>query len=103
MQNRYDVVFGIVNNSLIQLEKTDTTSPYLLMLFKYNMYKIMMFKKQYDKADICISHARYISERYGINFEFDTDENHYIAVEEETENSDIVANAQLTNFESEAE
>ena len=103
MQNRYDVVFGIVNNSLIQLEKTDTTSPYLLMLFKYNMYKIMMFKKQYDKADICISHARYISERYGINFEFDTDENHYIAVEEETENSDIVANAQLTDFESEAE
>ena len=102
-QNKYDVVFGIVNNSLIQLEKNDTTSPYLLMLFKYNMYKIMMFKNQYDKADICIGHAKYIAEKFGINFEFDTDESHYIAAEEETENSEIDASAQQTDFESEAE
>ena len=82
-QNKYDVAFGIINNSLIQLEKNNTTSEYLLMLFKYNMYKVMMFKKQYEKAEICISHARYVAEKYGINFVFDTDANHYIAVEED--------------------
>lgn len=82
-QNKYEVAFGIINNSLIQLEKNNTTSEYLLMLFKYNMYKVMMFKKQYDKADICIGHARYIAEKYGINFKFDTDQNHYIAVEDD--------------------
>ena len=103
MQNKYDVVFGIANNSLIQLEKSNTTSPYLLMLFKYNMYKIMMFKKQYDKADICISHAKYIAEKYKINYAFDTDESHYIAVEEETENNEVVENTQQTDIESEAE
>ena len=31
----------------------------------YNMFKIMMFKKQNDKAEICIGHARYIAEKYG--------------------------------------
>ena len=82
-QNKYDVAFGIINNSLIQLEKNNTTSEYLLMLFKYNMYKVMMFKKQYDKAEICISHARYIADKYGISFVFDTDQNHYIAVEDD--------------------
>lgn len=85
-QNRYEVAFGIINNSLIQLEKNNTTSEYLLMLFKYNMYKVMMFKKQYDKANICIAHANYIAQKYGINFAFDTDPNHYIAVEEDEDN-----------------
>ncbi len=92
-QNKYDVAFGIVNNSLIQLEKNNTTSPYLLMLFKYNMYKVMMFKRQYDKADICMSHARYIAEKYSINFAFDTDNSHYIPVEDEeliSENNGVV-------------
>ena len=82
-QNKYDVAFGIANNSLIQLEKNNITSEYLLMLFKYNMFKIMMFKGQYDKAEICISHAQYIAQKYGINFTFDTEQSHYVAVEEE--------------------
>ncbi len=82
-QNKYDVAFGIVNNSLIQLEKNNTTSEYLLMLFKYNMYKIMMFKQQYEKADICIAHAKYIAKKYNINFTFDTDKNHYVAIEDD--------------------
>lgn len=82
-QNKYDVAFGIINNSLIQLEKNNTTSEYLLMLFKYSMYKVMMFKKQYEKADICIRHAKYIAEKYGINYYFDTDKNHYIAIEDD--------------------
>ena len=82
-QNKYEVAYGIINNSLIQLEKNNITGEYLLMLFKYAMYKVMMFKKQNEKADICISHAKYIAEKYGINFNFDTDSSHYIAVEED--------------------
>ena len=106
-QNKYDVAFGIVNNSLIQLEKNNTTSPYLLMLFKYNMFKIMMFKKQNDKAEICIGHARYIAEKYGINFEFDTDESHYIAVEDDEVSAgdieEINSEANQSDIEGEAE
>lgn len=82
-QHKYDVAFGIVNNSLIQLEKNNTTSEYLLMLFKYNMFKILMFKKQPDKAEICIGHAQYIVQKYGVNFIFDTDASHYIPIEED--------------------
>ena len=52
------------------------------MLFKYNMYKVMMFKKEYEKAEICLNHAKYIANKYNINFNFDTDENHYIPVED---------------------
>ena len=85
-ENKYDVAFGIINNSLIQLEKNNTTSEYLLMLFKYNMYKVMMFKQQYDKANICIDQAHYVAQKYGINFVFDTDPNHYVAVEEDEDN-----------------
>ena len=87
-QNKYEVAFGIINNSLIQLEKNNTTSEYLLMLFKYNMYKVMMFKKQFDKADICIAQANYVAQKYGINFKFDTDSNHYVAIEED-ENDEV--------------
>lgn len=79
--NRFKVAYGIINNSLIQLEKNDNTSEYLLMLFKYNMYKIMMFKNINDIADVCIKHAQYIASKYGIAFDFDTDPSHYVAVD----------------------
>lgn len=87
-QHKYDVAFGIINNSLIQLEKNNTISEYLVMLFKYNMYKVMMFKKEYEKAEICLNHAQYIANKYFINFNFDTDENHYIPVEDIDETSE---------------
>ena len=77
-QHKYNVAFGIVNNTLIQLEKNNTTSEYLLMLFKYNMFKIMMYKQEFEKAQICISHANYIAQKYNVSFNFDTDESHYI-------------------------
>lgn len=85
-QNKYDIAYGILNNSLIQLEKNNTTSAYVLMLFKYNMYKVMMYQKQFDKAEICISQAKYIAQKYGINFSFDTDSSHYTTVESEDVN-----------------
>ncbi len=88
-QNKYEVAYGIINNSLIQLEKNNTTSEYLLMLFKYNMYKVMMYRNQLDKAEICIGHAKYIASKYGINFEFDTNPEHYVVEEEDNADNEI--------------
>lgn len=82
-QNKYEVAFGIINNSLIQLEKNNTSGEFLLMLFKYSMFKVMMYKKDYDKAQICINHAQYIANKYGINFNFDTDAERYNVVQED--------------------
>ncbi len=79
-QGRYIVTYGILNNSLIQLEKTENTNEYLLLLFKYNMYKVLRFKGQDENAEICLAHAQYIAQKYNIVFEFDTDPNHFIAL-----------------------
>lgn len=81
-QQKFDIAFGIINNSLIQLEKNNSSGEYLLMLFKYNMYKVMMFQKDFEKAQICINHAQYIAQRYSINMQFDTDETHYITADD---------------------
>jgi hypothetical protein len=85
-QNKYDVAFGIINNSLIQLEKNTSTSEYLLLLFKYNMFKVMMFKQQYEKAQICLGHAQYLAQKYDIHFDFDIDTNHYIPIGDDDNN-----------------
>ena len=85
VQGRYIVTYGIVNNSLIQLEKADNANEYLLLLFKYNMYKVLRFKGQAENADICLAQANYIAGKYGIHFEFDTDPSHFIPLEDPDE------------------
>ena len=69
-KEKYNIAYGIINNSQIQLEKNNNASEYLLMLLKYNLYKIMMYNKDYNKAEICINQAIYIANKYGINFDF---------------------------------
>ena len=76
-QNKFDIAYGMLNNSTIQLEKNGKLSDYLLMLMKYDMFKIMMRKGQIPKAQICINQAQYISRKHEINFEFDIDPEHY--------------------------
>lgn len=88
-QGRYTVAYGIVNNSLIQLEKADSSNEYLLMLFKYQMYKVLMYKGQEDKAQICIAQCGYLSQKHGINFNFDTDASHYIPLEDPDDENNI--------------
>ena len=89
-QGRYTVAYGIVNNSLIQLEKADNSNEYLLMLFKYQMYKVLMFKGHEDKAQICIAQCGYLTQKYGIKFAFDTDPSHYIPLEDPDDESNLV-------------
>ena len=85
-RKNFDIAYGMLNNSIIQLEKMGKVSDYIIMLFKYNMFKIMMYKGSYDKAQICINQSAYIAQRYGINIEFDVKpENYYVESEEESE------------------
>lgn len=77
-QGKYTVAYGIVNNSIIQLEKADNSNEYLILLFKYQMFKVLTYKGQTDKAQICIAQCDYITRKYGLKFQFDTDPNHYI-------------------------
>ena len=87
---KYDVTYGIVNNAIIQLEKSDYANEYLILLFKYNMFKVLMFMKQYDSAKLCIEQAVNMAQKKGINIEFDLDPAHYEAedMEESTEGTE---------------
>ena len=78
---KFDVAYGIINNSIIRLEKSDNANDYLLLLFKYNMFKVLMYTQQFDKAKLCVEQAISISQRKGINFEFDLDASHYLSQE----------------------
>ena len=91
-QGRYTVAYGIVNNSLIQLEKTDNSNEYLLLLFKYQMYKIQMYKGNIDKAQICISQCNYLIQKHNIKFTFDTEPAHYVP-QEDPDDESILTNS----------
>ena len=64
----------------IHNEFNENANEYLLLLFKYNMYKVLRFKGQEENAEICLAQAGYIAQKYNIMFEFDTDPNHFIAL-----------------------
>lgn len=84
-QGKYNIAYGIVNNSIIQLEKNTNSCEFLMILFRYALYKVFMFQGEKDKAQICMEQANYMTAKYNIHFEFDTDPNHYIPIEEEAE------------------
>ena len=88
-QGRYTVAYGIVNNSLIQLEKGDHSNEYLLLLFKYQMFKIQMYKKSEDNSQICIAQCNYLVQKHGINFNFDTNPAHYIPLEDPDDETNV--------------
>ena len=70
---RFDIAYGMLNNSSIQIEKMGGVSDYLMLLIKFNMYKLMKCLKVDDKADICLAQAQYIIKKYGIEFNTDFD------------------------------
>lgn len=88
-QGRYTVAYGIINNSLIQLEKAEGSNEYLLMLFKYQMFKVMMYKGKAEQAQICLVQCIYLSKKHNIQIEFDTDASHYVPLEDPDEENDM--------------
>ena len=78
-QGRFDIAYGMLNNSSIQMEKLGGVSDYLMLLIKFNMFKLMKCLKITDKADICLAQAKYIVKKYGLNFSTDVDIDKFLA------------------------
>ena len=78
-QGRFDIAYGMLNNSSIQMDKLGGVSDYLMLLIKFNMYKLMKCLKVNDKADICLAQAKYIVKKYGLNFNTDIDIDKFLA------------------------
>lgn len=72
-QGKFDIAYGVLNNSNIQMEKSGGISEYLIMLNKVNMYKVLMCTGAQDKAQICMNQASYIVQKYGLNFNLNID------------------------------
>ena len=88
-EGKYIVTKGILNNSLIQLEKAENSNEFILMLFKYNMYKVLMFRGEIENAEMCLAQAKYLANKHGLIFSFDTDPEHYIPIVDPDDESDI--------------
>ena len=74
-QGKFDIAYGILNNADIQMEKNSKISEYLIMLNKFNMYKVLMCCGEKDKAEICKNQAAYIAQKYDLNFNLNIDIN----------------------------
>lgn len=72
-EGKFDIAYGVLNNSNIQMEKNGVISEYLTMLNKVNMYKVLMCTNQAEQAQICMNQAAYIVEKYGLNFNLNID------------------------------
>ena len=72
-EGKYDIAYGVLNNSNISMEKNGVISEFLSMLNKVNMYKVLMCMKQNDQAQICLNQASDIVQKYGLNFNLNID------------------------------
>lgn len=66
-QNDFDLAFGIASNAIIQLEKDNNSSELILFFFKIAMSEILAKKGEIEQAELCLNHARFINEKYGLN------------------------------------
>lgn len=83
-EKQYDTAYGVINNSIIQLEKNRLHSELLIMLLNYNLYKVFMFRRELNKAQLCIEQALSIIQKHEMFFPFDVDPRSYgIEVDEE--------------------
>ena len=72
-EGKFDIAYGVLNNSNIQMEKNGVISEYLTMLNKVNMFKVLMCTNQAEQAQICMNQAAYIVQKYGLNFNLNID------------------------------
>ena len=72
-EGKFDIAYGVLNNSNIQMEKQGGISEYLTMLNKVNMYKVLMCTNAQEQAQICLNQASYIVQKYGLNFNLNID------------------------------
>lgn len=71
-QGKLDIAYGIINNSLIQIEKMNSANEYLTMLFKVCLFKVFSARGENDMALSCKNQAKHIIEKYNLNFNLDS-------------------------------
>ena len=69
-EGNFNASYGVINNSIIQLEKNRLHSEYLIMILNYNLYKVFMYKHEFVKAQLCLEQAIVIAQKLEINFPF---------------------------------
>ncbi len=72
-EGKFDIAYGVLNNSNILMEKNGVISEYLSMLNKVNMYKVLMCTNSKDQAQICLNQASDIVQKYKLNFNLNID------------------------------
>lgn len=101
-EGKYILSKGILNNALIKMEKEDDTNPYLHLLFKYTMYRVFRFRNETEEAKIYLSQANYIAQKYGINFEFDTNPEHFIPLDDPDDDRIVVPRQTVSILQSDS-
>jgi hypothetical protein len=72
-EGKFDLAYGVLNNSDILMEKNGVLSDYMTLLNKVNMYTVLMCSKSKDQAQICMDQASKIVQKHGINFNLNID------------------------------
>ncbi len=62
-----NTAYGLITNSIVELENNRNGNLYILMLFKNLHAKTLKLKKEDTQADFCYNQARQIAERYHLN------------------------------------
>lgn len=68
-QSDIDVAWGIANNAIIQLEKSENSSELLFYLFRILLAKILSFKDEKEAAKLCLRNAASIKQKHDFKFE----------------------------------
>jgi len=66
-QTDVEVAFGIAHNAVIQLEKDHNAGDFMFYLFRMLLSKIFVTKGENEAAESCLSNAKFIKEKYGLN------------------------------------
>jgi predicted negative regulator of RcsB-dependent stress response len=72
-EGKYDMAYGVLNNSDILMEKNGVVSDYLTILNKVNMYKVLMCTNSKEQAQICMTQASQLVQKHRINFNLNID------------------------------
>ena len=85
-QDDIDIAFGLTSNTIIQLEKDSNSGDFLFFLLRVLLAKILKAKNETEAAELCLNNAKFIKDKYGLNFDIDEVplETKEINVEEDT-------------------
>lgn len=69
----FEVAFGIANSAIIQLEKDSNAGNFIFFLFRVLLSKILIAKKQKESAELCLNNAKFLKEKYNLNYDINID------------------------------